>query len=446
MQYLATGLQHEGVDVLRSLVKEVGLGYPETPARAILSIVWWLTRLKVRGHGFQARGVAQVAPDVLARLDMCWNVGKVLSNTDPLRGMPFQLRAVMMALEAGEPIRVARALGMLGAMFVWQGTPSTMAQGGALLDRAEELARDVTDDEARRLLVTAQAARDLVRGDWNLALERLEPAFRESQTVAIDPWDVYMMRVFINNALFGMGRLAEAHERAARWFREASEQGNTYGRTTAVACWGTTLLAIRGPEEARARLREVQESWPKEGFRVPDVYALQLETNCALYEGRPAEAWSRLKQVWPSMERSGLLRAQIVRLEMYSLRARTAVALAAVGGSEREKLLDSAMRDVRRVEQESRRDAGTMSRLLRAGIDSVRGNTGSALEHLTAAGEGFAAAGMELWAAHARVFQGVLLGGDAGRELRASAEAVIARQGILEPRRWLRLQVPGLEG
>ena len=49
----------------------------------------------LRGYDFQPRNEEEVDAELLTRLDMCWSVGKVLSNTDPLRGLPFQLRAVL---------------------------------------------------------------------------------------------------------------------------------------------------------------------------------------------------------------------------------------------------------------------------------------------------------------------------------------------------------------
>ena len=60
----------------------------------------------------------------LLRIDTCWAVGVGLAIVDMVRGADFQARHLVLALRAGEPYRVARALAMEGAYVAMGGNRS----------------------------------------------------------------------------------------------------------------------------------------------------------------------------------------------------------------------------------------------------------------------------------------------------------------------------------
>ena len=82
--------------------------------------------------------------------------------------------------------------------------------------------------------------------------------------------------------------------------------------------------------------------------------------------------------------------------------------------------------------------------MLRAGAASTRGETERARLLLASAEAGLAGADMALHAAVARRRRGGSMGGEAGRDLVAAADAWMRAQGIRNPERMAAMLAPGL--
>ena len=88
----------------------------EPPAGSFFSRLAGLCLLKLRGRRASSqRDSTQIAPDTLIRIDTCWSVSIGLGTVDTIRGMGFAKRHLHLALDAGEPYRVARALAIEAA-------------------------------------------------------------------------------------------------------------------------------------------------------------------------------------------------------------------------------------------------------------------------------------------------------------------------------------------
>ena len=59
----------------------------------------------------------------MARIDATWSVAVALGTVDTVRGADFQTRNLILALKAGEPYRIARALTMEAAYVATAGGP-----------------------------------------------------------------------------------------------------------------------------------------------------------------------------------------------------------------------------------------------------------------------------------------------------------------------------------
>src|SRR5262249_57624831 len=108
------GDMDEGIGGVSSAIETIGMRLAATPRRALLSLVARRAYVRLRGLGFQERDARDVPAEELLRIDTCWSVSVGLAYVDTFRAADFQARHLLLALRAGEPYRVARALAMEG--------------------------------------------------------------------------------------------------------------------------------------------------------------------------------------------------------------------------------------------------------------------------------------------------------------------------------------------
>ncbi|WP_437970524.1 AAA family ATPase [Sorangium sp. So ce260] len=443
-QYLVGGHLEEGTGVLVPLLDEVGLSYPATTARAVLTAVALFARVRLRGQAFQERAAAEIPPEVLTRIDLCLAVSKALTDVDPLRSTVFLLRSLLLSLHAGEPSRVALGLSAFGLISAFQGTPAAIEEGSRLLARGEAIAQRLAQRQLGSVIRIYVGTAFLVRGEWREALDHYDETRRqlEEHCVGVE-MERNLTQAGAVVALEALGRFVDLAERTASWRRSATAVGNLFASVSATIASAVPLLATDDAAEARRCVREVVARWTRGALHVQHMYALRLEILADLYEGEPDAARSRLLAEWRGIERSQQLRVQPARMDMLLLRARTAIAAAAARRSGREPLLREAEADAARLEREVRRDGAPLAALLRAGIARLRDRPSEAIVQLGAAARGFDAVDMALHGACARRGRGELLGGDVGRALIAQADAAMAQQGVRRPERWTSLYLPG---
>ena len=123
-QLLLSGHIDDGLALLRTLLGPLGLSMPGTARQARLSLVWHRFLLKLRGLKFQKRDESQISAMDLTRIDLCWSAVAGLSMSEPIRGADFQTRGLLLALRAGEPLRIARALAMEAGHRATAGAPA----------------------------------------------------------------------------------------------------------------------------------------------------------------------------------------------------------------------------------------------------------------------------------------------------------------------------------
>ena len=106
-----------------------------TPQRALLSMVWQRLKIRLRGLRFVERRADEVKPADLMKIDTCWSVAMGLGIVDNIRGADFQGRHLLLALDAGEPYRIARALSMNPPIRVPRQPGYALPNLGRLLQR-----------------------------------------------------------------------------------------------------------------------------------------------------------------------------------------------------------------------------------------------------------------------------------------------------------------------
>jgi len=446
-QLLISGHVDEGLATVETVLESVGMRLAKTPKRAVVSLLWQLLRLKLRGLDFEERDSTQIAADHLIRIDTCWSVSIGLGTVDTVRGMEFGKRHLLLALEAGEPYRVARALAIEAAYSATGGNKAT-ARTERLVRASMTLAERVNHPHALGLAHLTAGMAAYLAGKWRKALELLERGetlLRENCTGVT--WELDTAIAYQLRALLFIGGLKEIADRLPRYLKDVREKGDLYAETNlrSRVVW-VALLAADRPEEALEEVEGAIRRWSQEGFHLQHYWHLTGQIEIALYRGDAEAAWAALEAGWPKMERSMLLRIQLTRTEARHTRCRGALAMAAADPASSGKLLREIEADLRRIEREKISWAEPLVQALRAGIATLEGRRTDALERLVAAAAGFEAADMELYAAASRYRRGQILGGEGGENLQAEAEAWIAGQGVRDPGRFCDVLLPGVWG
>jgi serine/threonine protein kinase len=445
MQLLVSGHIDRGLDVLRDVLDSVGMALPATPLRALVMLLLRRALLRVRGDSFRRRDPSEIAPADLARIDVCWAAVAGLSVVDFIRGADFQERGLLLALRAGEPSRIARALAMEAAhagTAGWSGRHRT----ARLLRRAAQVANEVGDPYALATLGLATGSAAYLEGRWRDALAACDGAermFRDRCTGTA--WELATTRSF---ALWSLSHLGELAELTRRWpvaMQEARERGDLY-EVMNLSTYLMTVVRLAGGDgpAVRDELAATTPQWSTRGFHVQHNDVLWASTQVDLYLGDGPSAWDRIRATWPALSRSLLLTVQFIRVSMCHLRARCALAI--LTKDPRAGVVRRvAERDARALGREGAPWAVALSGLIRAALRAVDGDRPGALAGLAAAEESLAAVDMRLYSAAARRRRGELLGDAEGDRLVAEADAWMAAQGVNEPERMTPMYVPGFE-
>jgi hypothetical protein len=427
----------------------VGMKLARTPKQALLGMAARRAQLRIRGLRFRERDESQLSGEELTRIDTCWSVMIGLGMVDTVRAVHFQTRHLRLALQAGEPYRIARALAWEASASAVRGSRShrrterLLKAGWALAERTE-------NPHALGMLALAAGTSANFRGRFSEAIEmceRAELVLRERCKGAV--WELDTALLYRMHSLYWLGSWKEISERLPTLMREAQDRRDLYLATfLGTRSSYPVYLAADRPDEA---LEEQQRSialWSHRGFQVQHWWHWLAQCEIDLYAGREHSAWRRVRQRWPEVSRSALRFCQPVVIESLYFRSRAALARVAgrenpPEGRDARKFLRRAERDARRIEREGTPWGDALARLVRAGIAASAGNPESAAALADSADQELRSLEMNLHAAAARRRRGELLGGDEGQALVEASDAWMAEQGIKDPGRITAMLAPG---
>jgi hypothetical protein len=441
-QLLSGGHIDRGLEVIRGVLEAARLRLARGPTTAIASMLWRRAQLRWRGAAFAERDAARVPSAELLRIDTCWAVAAGLAMVDFVHAADFQTRHLLLALDAGEPYRLARAY---AAEVFYYGTRGTngSAKAHAALARAEEMAARANHPHASALCVLARAAMAFLSGDWPVAHAHSARALSMlSNESGATTWELNTAQIFHLGALLFQGELRAGGSTLTSLLESARHRGNLYLetelRTRMNLLWLTADQPREGIQEASAAMRQ----WSHAGFHRQHYNYMLDQIQTELYCGRPSTAWDVIEAHWPAIRRSQLLRMQFARIEALYLRARCALAMATVVAEPR-RFLKIARGDARRLAREKTLWADSLASLVNAGVHAREGRSDAARTRLAAAVDTFDRAHMKLYAAVARRRIGELASDGQDRELQRRADAWMVEQGIVNPAAITRLIAPG---
>jgi len=441
-QLLISGHVDAGLQALGRVLETFDLALPSSAGAALRSLAWLRLKLRLRGLHWKERDASQVSPATLGRIDTCWSVGVGLGFVDNVRGALFNTRHLLYALDAGEPYRVARGLAHEAVYAAYSARP---ARAQALVAQVKTMAQRLTQPHALGLAQLAAGLTAFVGGHWKLTLDELAQAegiLRERCTGVA--WELDTTHLLQMVSLFFTGQLAQVREKVPQHYRSANERGDLFFLTNVATAMHPFWLLRDEPGRARAEADAAMKKWSHVGFHTQHYYHLLAEGNISLYAGDPDRVMRAIDESWPRLLASQQMRAQLVRIQMLDLKARTLLGQAALNVDGREARLREAEALARKLLDEKAAWQRGYAQLVLAQVRVLRGDAGAALSLLDEAARSFDAADMALHAHGARHFHGKLQGGDAGAQAMAATEQYLRAERVVASGRLLRMLAPGL--
>jgi hypothetical protein len=446
-QFLVSGHIDEGVRTLETVLAALGMRLPDTPRRALLSMFVRRAAIRLRGLRFVERDESEIAAQDLLRIDTCWAVGVGMAVVDMVRGADFQARQLVLALRAGEPSRVARALALEGA-YVAMGGNRSRDRARRLIQASHTLAERASHPYAVGLATLSAGIAAWLDGRWQEARvlsDQAEEILRERCTGAL--WELLLAQLFGLASLFFLGEIAALSRRLPSLLEEAEGRGNLLRATVLRLgfCSHVAWLAADDPATARQELETVVARWRRGDLDYLHLWVRAARTDITLYCGDPVAASDPVRATWRGMARAldRFIQTGFIRGLDSRGRRRVAAATQAANAADRDALLEGAERHARTILREKTLWGDPLALLVRAGAASTRHDTAGAVRLLESAESGLTAAAMALHAAVARRRRGELMGGETGRALVVAADAWMTAQAIKNPERMTAMLAPG---
>lgn len=280
---LQSGDLKQGLSVLSAALAAHGLTLA-TPETALTEALESFAQLMGRGLAHEPRAAAECSATLLERIDLCLSLAHGLTYVD-LRFLGFLLKGLLLALDAGERVRLQRAL----ALFV-AGTASHLPN--PLVHPALELCRKLTIEigsaYANVSLLVAEAELAHFEGNFmaaELHCEKGERILLESCTgAAREIADLRIRALLIQYSQKGDYR--SIFPRSSSWLLEAEARQDRFYANWLRAAHALVWVARDQPEKARMELARAEADWPFGAGVFEIAVALYLDV-VDRYEGHP---------------------------------------------------------------------------------------------------------------------------------------------------------------
>jgi eukaryotic-like serine/threonine-protein kinase len=435
-QLLRSGQLTQAFELLRSARDVFGLSVPASDLKAVGMMLWRRLKLRLRRWLGRRRSTRPDA-DQLRRMDTLWGVASALSCIDLLRGSLYQGEYMLLALRAGEPGRLACALGVEANLHAAQNREPGRTQD--VINQALELTGVAGDAFSLSVVKGTSAVCRLLEGRFreSAQLGRETEEIIRNRLHSTLSWDLVTATFFGLQASALLGNVQELVDRVPEVVRDAEARGDLYAATTG-RTWRSTWAWL-GPDRAdaaRDQLELANRQWTQPGYHLQHGYSVHSAVDIGLYTGVGlAGLWQRLQDEWKAA--FFFRQIQHGRVEMLGLRARVALALAHERRDPR--MLTLAHKDALAMAREPTPWARAYGCLLRAAAESFDAPA-LGQESLREAEGRLDAVDMKLHAAGARLRRAQLSG---DRALLDDAAARIQKLGVHKPARFARLLAPG---
>ena len=448
-QLLLSGHLDRGLHLIGGVLQSLGMHEVDRRPRDLVAIARARLRVRVRGLRHVARTEATVPRDELAQLDASWTLSCSLSLVDPVRGAAFQSRHLLMALNAGEPRRLLRALTLELSYAATPGVGSER-RTAHILGTAHQLVRMHSDDAALALLSLARGIASYLQGRVASALTNCEEALKLlSERGVGGVWERLSAQRFAIASLFFLGQLRRLGEFVGPALAAAEDTRNLYGTMCFRSCYATVAWLARDQvDEARRQIDRSREEWKGAGEAPLFLYNLLIgELFVDFYAGNAQAALERLDAQMPQLAQAHLLRIGVLRVQLWHLRAAALCQVASDLPPTESSRAKALRREARAIAKRLRTDpikrAVALGELVDAALDRSEGRLRSARRRLRRCVATFDSLGMRLFAAASLVRLGEMTRDSTGGALVRAGLAAFESEGVVNAARTIDLLAPG---
>jgi eukaryotic-like serine/threonine-protein kinase len=440
--FVNCGRFEQGDALLEEVMAAASIRAPRTEGKLVAAVLWERARLAMRGSSFRRQTVDQVSPAVLARIDLLAELRLATRTHDALRSALFATQSLRLALNAGEPMRIVRALSSAASHASSEGTPRGAAASRQMLARAEALAKELGTPRERLEISLAQVASTFYEGRFPDVLEPAAETERILRELGPEWGDANYFIRLVTQA-FRVGALSQLDWRRFRLElievrREAHATENLHA-ILSLALNEALSDEIAGQSELSiARLDAQRALLPTQRFTILHILHLTAVYYTACMTGEHAWGFEHSAAYWEAFQSSPLRQTLALRAMVY-------------GGRTRLLLNESVRSPDPPLLREAKKSAANMasyqySRLL-ARITYLEGDRAGALSLLEKCAQEYGSRGMEPEALRDRAAIGLLTGGEQGEQMtRAALDVLEQRFDCHDARRNIRAHFPELFG
>lgn len=449
-QWLVTGHLEQGMQVLRDVFADVGLTLPSGNATAVLRLVNNRARFRLRGADFNRDVQHAFDPEKLLRVDAC-RAAWLLSFVSTLLGASLQSQFLRLALDAGEPARIAMGFGIEA---IHRSVEGKREQRQEWQERARSLAEEIATPHALGFQALVDCNCAYLFGEWELCARTGEQAERTlTQDCRGSTWELNTLRLFWGMSLYYQGRFRELQRRTRSWFLDAQDRGDLCASSLFRFNMARSgHLIADDPARAHREIERGLIEWEQSNLGVHGLsmgvhafVAGLARIQVRLYEADFEAARGDARTLGSRFKTSSMRRVQLGRILMSSHLAYVALAQAATcEGDARKPHLRRAARHQRKLEREHTVWGDAFARYIQAQSMCLSERQEPAKGALQAAIDAFTACQMHAHAVACQYRLGMWTGGDEGTELMLRARSALSAQGAAAPERLLLALAPGV--
>ena len=326
---LTAGHREPGRAAIAEGFTAAGLAPPSASMGARLAALWRRGHMAVRGTQWTERPSDQVPPGELARVDLLWAAALGELAADPHAAGDVQAQHLLLALQTGEPRRVARALVVDASLAAHLG-PGARTRMEVALAEARRLAAALEDRQVAHHADLVEATAASLAGDWKLALARAEALLRaRGDDERALPWARSTAHLQELRALQRLGRFSALQARLPPLIAQAQGRDDRCAQVWLLALAVWPQIAAGDLVGARRDLAAAEAAWPYARALAYHTQHLQLaEARAAvlLFAGEPARAWQAAQDDAPLLARTSLVQAPACQQTALDIRGRSALA------------------------------------------------------------------------------------------------------------------------